>query len=76
MVNWDLGRHCKVLSDSRAVEQEKMAHLDEVQLQLKDGGMGDDGGCCALPGGRWCLDVFGLYGLADVKNWDRSKSKP
>lgn len=26
----------QVLSDSRAVEQEKMAHLDEVQLQLKD----------------------------------------
>ena len=63
MVNWDLGRHCKVLSDSRAVEQEKMAHLDEVQLQLKDGGMGDAGGCCGLPGGRWFLDVFVIIGI-------------
>ena len=61
LLNWlDFGRRqCEVLSDSRAVEQEKMARLDEVQLQLKDLDVGV--GWCALPTlrwWRWCLDIL------------------
>ena len=48
---------CEVLSDSRAIEQEKMARLDEVQLQLKDLDVGV--GWCALPTLRWSQMVVG-----------------
>ena len=67
-----------MLSDSRAVEQEKMARLDEVQLQLKDLDVGV--GWCALPTLRWWQVVFRYTvqsGREDGKKWDPSKqSKP